>query len=352
MGGVGALVEAIVRSPLAQHWDVEVFNLAKPQQQGKPSTVTAWDVAWTLLHLIQLPWRVLTRRPRVVLAQSTADTGYLRDLALMLECRALGVPVVLHWHGAPDSPQFPGTGRWRPRLFRIGVALSSSMIVLGDTYRAYFERFVPAAKLVVLPNFVDGDVFRPVEPSAGAGESVRLLFVGRIGPLKGTDVLLDALGAARERVPGLTATLVGAGETDAALAAAREHPAVSSGAARLTGALGPERVEEYRRAQIFVLPTRADSFPMAILEAMAFGLPVIASAVGAIPWMLDDGECGVLVAPGDTAALADALVALAGDPARRARLGAAARARQQARFDARGAADTLDATLARASGSA
>src|SRR5262245_5160995 len=124
MGGVAAVVEAILESSLSERWDVEVFNLSKPQQEGKPSVVTPWDVASTSVPLVQLPWRLLTRRPRVVLAQATADTGYFRDLALILECRALGVPVVLHWHGAPDSTQFPGSG-WRRRLFGLGVALSS-----------------------------------------------------------------------------------------------------------------------------------------------------------------------------------------------------------------------------------
>ena len=348
MGGVGALVEAILRSPLSERWDLEVFNLSKPQQEGKPSTITAWDVAWTLLHLVQLPIRLLVRRPAVVLAQSTADTGYFRDLALILECRALFVPVVIHWHGAPDSPQFPGGIGWRQRLFRLGVALSRGVIVLGDSYRAFFERYVPADKLVVLPNFVDGEVFRPADtPSAGAPHVV---FVGRVGPLKGSDVLLDALTAARARVPGMTATLVGAGETDAAFAEAAAHPAVAAGAARLTGPLGIERVAEYRAAQIFVQPTRSDSFPMAVLEAMACGLPVIASAVGAIPWMLDDGACGILLPTGDTGALADALVRLGSDPALRARLGAAGRARQQERFDARSAADLLDRVIADAAG--
>lgn len=349
MGGVGALVQAILRSPLAEGWELDVFNLSKPQQEGKPSTITPWDAAWTLVHLVQLPWRLLTRRPAVALLQSTADSGYLRDLLLLFECRALGVPVVLHWHGAPDSWQFPGASGWRQRLFGVGVALARRVIVLGDSYRAYFERFVPARKLAVIPNFVDGEVFSPAERVAG--DEVRVLFVGRVGPLKGSDVLLEALTRARASVPRFIATLVGAGESEAALAEARTHPLVRAGAVRLTGALDAKRVAEFRAADIFVLPTRSDSFPMAVLEAMACGLAVVASHVGAIPWMLEDGACGLLVPPGDVDALAQVLIRLAGDPELRQRLGAAARVRQQDRFDARGAARALDVVLAEAVGS-
>jgi glycosyltransferase involved in cell wall biosynthesis len=111
--------------------------------------------AWTLVHLFQLPWRILVRRPRVALVQSTADTGYVRDLALIMICRLFRVPVVIHWHGTPDSTAFPGHGVART-LFDFGVARAARFIVLAESYRAYFAAVVPAAKLAVVPNFVDG----------------------------------------------------------------------------------------------------------------------------------------------------------------------------------------------------
>ncbi|MEO6462529.1 MAG: glycosyltransferase, partial [Candidatus Eisenbacteria bacterium] len=157
-GGVGRLVEAILASPLAARWQLDVFDLSKPQQEGRPSTVTAWDVAWTLVHLVTLPLRLIVRRPRVALVQSTADTGFVRDTALVLVLRAFAVPVVLHWHGAPESPQFPGPSPegWRAALFRFGTRRARRVIVLAEPYRPFFEHHIPAARLRVVPNFVDG----------------------------------------------------------------------------------------------------------------------------------------------------------------------------------------------------
>ena len=354
-GGVGRLVEAILASPLRERWDLEVFDLSKPQQEGRPSTVTAWDVAWTLVHLVLLPLRLIARRPRVALVQSTADTGFIRDLALVLVLRAFAVPVVLHWHGAPESPQFPGpaTTGWRAGLFRFAARRARFVVVLAEPYRAFFARHVEAARLVVVPNFVDGARVEASGPPHGdrtPASAVQLVFVGRVGPQKGVDVLLDAFAEARARVPGLALELVGDGESPAAFEAARAHAAVKGGAVRLLGPLGDERFARLCAADVFVLPTRADSFPLSILEAMAAGLPVVASPLGAIPWLLDDGACGALVPAGDRARLADALARLALDPAERRARGERARARQRACFDSAGAARALDTVLSAAAG--
>jgi glycosyltransferase involved in cell wall biosynthesis len=87
------------------------------------------------------------------------------------------------------------------------------------------------------------------------------------------------------------------------------------------------------QAQVFALATRSECLPMSILEAMASGLPVVASAVGGVPEAVIHGETGLLVAPGDPDALADALATLLDDPQLRGRMGAAGRARAERVFD-------------------
>jgi glycosyltransferase involved in cell wall biosynthesis len=90
--------------------------------------------------------------------------------------------------------------------------------------------------------------------------------------------------------------------------------------------------EQLARADVFVLSSRSEGLPMAILEAMAAGLPVVATAVGGIPELVADGETGLLVPPGDADALAEALRRLVADPELRRRLGDAARTRVEERF--------------------
>jgi glycosyltransferase involved in cell wall biosynthesis len=90
---------------------------------------------------------------------------------------------------------------------------------------------------------------------------------------------------------------------------------------------------EYRRARVFCLPSRQEGFGIVFLEAMAAGLPIAAARAGAVPEVVTDGECGILVTPGDEAALAEALGRMLGDPSLRQRLGEAGRRRVE-RYDA------------------
>ncbi len=119
----------------------------------------------------------------------------------------------------------------------------------------------------------------------------------------------------------------------------QERPADLPEGAVFHGPLAPEALAPlFARAAAFALPTVREAFGLVLLEAMAFGVPVVASAIEAIPEIVADGETGLLVPPRDATALAGALSALVGDPARARQMGAAGRQRAQARFGWRRAA--------------
>jgi glycosyltransferase involved in cell wall biosynthesis len=158
-------------------------------------------------------------------------------------------------------------------------------------------------------------------PRRAPGERVRLLFVGGHFERKGGALLLDAFAG----LDGRFALDVVTKSEVAERPGVRVHRDIDPGGARLE--------ELYARADAFVLPTAADASPHVVLEAMAAGLPVVSTRVGAIPEMVVSGETGELMAPGDGRALRAALERLA-DPELRARLGAAGHERARERFDA------------------
>ncbi|MEU2199118.1 glycosyltransferase family 4 protein [Isoptericola sp. NPDC019482] len=156
-----------------------------------------------------------------------------------------------------------------------------------------------------------------------------VLFVGTLKPWHGLDVLVDAFAGLHGRVPEARLLLVGDGpEREAVLA--RAGALGVRGAVEHAGAVSPSDVPALlHRADVAVAPyPPLDDFyfsPLKVYEYLAAGLPVVSSAVGELPGALEHGRAGVLVPPGDAAALADALVALAHDGDRRAALGARAR---------------------------
>ncbi|WP_039903016.1 glycosyltransferase [Methylobacterium sp. GXF4] len=174
----------------------------------------------------------------------------------------------------------------------------------------------------------------PREPRDGTDPNapLRLVCVGRLVAKKGHDDLIDALAALP---PGLhwRLELIGGGELRGALEARIRERGLSERVA-FRGALAqPAVIVAMRASDLFVLPTKPapggdrDGLPNVLMEAASQALPILATAFAGTPEFITDGTHGILVAPGDPAALAAALARLAADPALRLRLGAAARVR-------------------------
>jgi glycosyltransferase involved in cell wall biosynthesis len=179
---------------------------------------------------------------------------------------------------------------------------------------------VPARRIRLIPNGVDAARFtrRPA-----AGPLRRIAMVANLRREKGHDVLIDAAPAILAAHPDAEFVLAGDGPEAAALAAR----ARTRGVADRVVFLGATRdvPEVLAGSDVFVLPSRSEALPNAVIEAMAAGLPVVASEVGGIPELIAQGVTGLLVAPGDPPALAGAIGYLLDHPAAAADLGCAAR---------------------------
>lgn len=182
---------------------------------------------------------------------------------------------------------------------RAQIALADKVIVLSSFVSKQMERYgVPAEKVVLLPPAIAPELFTP--PLRITTEPFRVLYVGRIEPLKGIHFLLQAWKALS--LPNAELWLVGNIAPEMKSILARYE-----GSFRYMGALAREKLPElYRQASVFAFPTLMDSFGMVLLEAMASGLPVIATANSAAPDLLDEG----VIPAGDVEALKAALLNL------------------------------------------
>jgi glycosyltransferase involved in cell wall biosynthesis len=160
-----------------------------------------------------------------------------------------------------------------------------------------------------------------------------VLYAGRLRTRKAVAVLLEAFARMRRAHPGAALVLAGDGEQRPALEAQACRLGIDR-AVRFAGARPRDAMAaEYAAADLFCLPSLYEGFPLAILEAMAAGLPVVATAVAGVPEAVADGVTGRLVPPEDADALARALAELAADRERARRMGEAGRRRIEADFD-------------------
>ena len=193
------------------------------------------------------------------------------------------------------------------------------------------EEHWPKVKVVHLG--VDGRRLEPPESRAHAGPALRIVTVGRLVPVKGHAKLIEAAAELRARGVPVEVTLVGGGPRRDAL----ERLAAQLGVAdsvTFTGSLGHDDVlRHYAEADLFCLPSFGEGLPVVLMEAMAMELPVVASRIMGIPELVEDGEAGLLVTPGRSDFLADAIAELARDPERRRRMGQAGRRKVLADFD-------------------
>jgi glycogen(starch) synthase len=210
----------------------------------------------------------------------------------------------------------------RRMLRRADAVTACSAFVLRDLYKLESIR----APSSVIPNGVEPSDFTSATPEQGFDPYV--LGVGRLVPQKGFDVLINAFAA--DELAELKLVIAGDGfERDKLRARAREVGADSR--VHFVGAVPRVRVARLMRgARVFALPSRAEPFGIALLEAMAVGVPAVATAAGGIPEFAHDGVNALLVQPDDANALAGAIAQLAFDSGLRARVIAGGRATAEA----------------------
>jgi glycosyltransferase involved in cell wall biosynthesis len=295
-------------------------------------------VALDLRGLLHLPSLLRVRRHIACVAPDIVHTHLdYADTVAGLAARSLGVPVVSTVHVMEWKAN--GTrDRVRNRLIAFARRRFAAKVVsVSDGSRAALlaSGLERPRRVVTIRNGV------VAEPRRGAGRALReelgiaaddpvAVQVAVLRPGKGHAAAAEAIARVRERLPRLRLLVVGDGPDRAAV----ERAVDRLGDAAFMLGHRDDVMAVLDAADVLVHPSEVDAFPTALLEAMAAGLPVVATAVGGIPEIVEDGETGLLVrAPAQAEELADALTAVLDGDAR-ARLGAAGRARYEREFTA------------------
>ncbi|MFD0925040.1 glycosyltransferase family 4 protein [Williamsia deligens] len=310
-------------TPLAESWSIRHVST----HRDGPAAV---KVLTFLVGTARFVAELIVRRPAVVHLHTASYGSFVRKAVLAALARAAGVPVVLHVHGA----EFHLFTARLPRPLRSVVVhtltTAAAVIALGPGWARRLSEIAPDARVVVVPNAVRAPETAAPSSDRDDARPVQVLFLGRVGDRKGTFDLLRAWAAADV---GDTAHLTVAGDGAVDAARALVHELAVDDSVEIVGWVDSETVATLLdRSDVLALPSHDEGQPMAVLEAMAAGLCIVASPVGGVPDILDE-DCAVLVEPGDVAGITDALTSVIHDDDLRRRLAASAHRRFREEFD-------------------
>lgn len=258
-----------------------------------------------------------------------AKAGFVGRLAAWLA----GVPVIVHsYHGTVLSGYFdPMRSAAFSFLERSVGSLTTAVVVPSARLRNELaaRRITSPARMVEIPVGIDLEPFRgaragTLRAELGLGPDDPLVgVVARLVPIKGVDVFLDAAALVAANRADVTFVVAGDGELHASLVARAERLGIGARVCWLGWRADVASV--YADLDIVVMSSWNEGVPVSLIEALATGRPVVATSVGGVPDVLADGENGVLVPPGDAAAIAAWVTSLLDDRARAATLGQRAR---------------------------
>lgn len=319
VGGMASVVENLVQA-LNDHVELRVINTVKTTAADRS---LRQGIAAQLRLLGRLAWACVAWRPAVVHIHTCSWLTFWRNGVDVLLARLLGRRVVLHIHGAQFHRFLGGLGGAQAWLARGLLRAAHRVVVLGKGWREVLSAWADPARILVVPNGVPIGV--QVQPSADGPFYV--LCLANYERRKGQEDLLRAVAALDAPRPVQVALLgfeaePGRRQRLLDLAAGLGLDVDIPGPV-----IGADKEARLQAAHCFCLPSYDEGLPMSMLEAMAVGLPVVATRVGAIPEALDDGAEGLLFEPGDIAALSGHLARLLAAPQTAAALGAAGRER-------------------------
>ncbi len=314
-GGVTA-VEKLIVANMPESIDMRFVSTMEDGSGLKKAFVFLVSVV-RVFGLLLVGW------PRVVHLHFTSRGSNIRKMTLARLCRLFGRRVVMHGHGGEFhlfvERLSPAYRAWTLRTIR----RADCVICLSKSWREFYSTLgIDTNRLIALPNPVR---IPATAPERSGVESVQFLYLGLMAQPKGVYDMLDAFARLPESVRG-KCKLVMAGNGELEEVRKNAVRLGIEGSLTVYDWVGPEERDRLlEESDVFLLPSYIEGLPMGMLEAMSYAMPVITTPVGGIPEYVHNGVTGLLVEPGDVAALSVAMQQMVESESDRLRIGAAGR---------------------------
>ncbi len=348
VGGMTVYFESLLNSSLPQKLDLR-FVRTNPANRAMADSgrATMGNVVSAIRDCGRFANAVRNHRPQVVHVGTSIGLSFLKHALCVMIARLGRSKVLLHPHCGFDA-FYSGQSLRRQALVRRVLSLLDGLIVISREW-LQAQSLVPACRVYYLPNAIDlapcESVYRDrMARKRQNGQPLRTLYIGNLGKAKGSLDALEAVAAVRSEGIDLVLDLVG----DELSPGEREELSQRASRADLNSsvfvhppAFGADKAARLRNADLFLFPSHSEGMPLAVMEAMACGLPVIATRVGGLPDLVQEGVNGLLVTPGVPGELAAAVKRLALDDRLRSAIQVANHQLALQRFDMEGCVTRL-----------
>lgn len=312
-GGITALVKTLV-PVLKKHVDLQYLpNVRGRRPHKRTGDISLQNIGLALSQYARFLCLLSRFRPQIIHLHTSQGLGWLKDTFYILVARSSGCRIVLHIHGGLFNRQLSESALpWRTYTRKV-ILLTDVVVVVSETSRMRLQHIIPIDRLVTYRNCIATDEFLP-NVSRLAINGLKALFLGHVGQSKGVFDLLEAMAYLKTRGHSIQLLIAGSEEREGDMARVLrqlEELNLQDYCQLLGPVAGARKAQLLNESNMLVLPSYQEGLPLAVLEAMAAGLAIVATSVGGIPEVVRDGHNGFLVVPGVTESLAEKLAVLA-----------------------------------------
>lgn len=345
IGGIESVMDDLLRSDLDQRCELFHLDISKPKSRGfkqfdsvtgyarsfkRPFIVSFYSFGYSVKYFFKILWRLASKGDQIVHLHSSAYMSFWEKCLFLDLAKLFGKKVVVHMHGSSFDSFVDNSRGLQRRALLYHLRRFDCVIALSQFWQDYFRKYVPAERIVQIENRIRVQDYQL--PGAVKTPFPSMVFLGEVCQRKGIYDLLETLPKLLIDFPDLHFYIVGPGEQEQV-----RQILINSGLqahATLPGPqFGREKLPWLHQAWCFTLPSYAEVFPVSIVEAMACGLPVVASFTGGIPDIVQDGVNGFLAPAGDIQGLQQALTAVLANPQKAAAMGRANLVKANEQYD-------------------
>lgn len=334
VGGITTYILTLLKSKLKHKFEYIKFTTSRPTV-GIFKDVYDYSIIFhigfnklfrsamtTLYHLIKFPIILIIKNPELIHLNTSAYWSFWENSIYVLLSRFFLKKIILHIHASSFHPFYKTGNSFQKILLRKTLIMADKVVILSPRQKRFFIKLVPEDKLLIIPNVVNLDMFHDRIKSRPNESEVKVLFIGGdASKRKGIYDLIEAIPIVLKKYgSNVLFIFLGIGNSGNLKTICRKKNINKF--VKFLGYVDEQiKIDFIISSDIFVLPSYAEGLPIAMLEAMAAGLPVISTPVGSIPDVIEDNINGFLIQPGNYLKLAEKIVILSTDKKLRIKMG-------------------------------